>query len=36
MAKRLTLRISRVPWKHSGFNVHTGDPVPPEAKASLE
>jgi hypothetical protein len=23
-------------WKHSGFNVHSGDPVPPENKAELE
>ena len=23
-------------WKHSGFNVHTGEPVPPENKAELE
>jgi len=23
-------------WKHSGFNVHAGEPVPPEAKADLE
>jgi hypothetical protein len=23
-------------WKHSGFNVHAGDPVPPEHKAELE
>lgn len=23
-------------WKHSGFNVHAGDPVPPENKAELE
>ena len=23
-------------WKHSGFNVHHGDPVPPENKAELE
>ena len=23
-------------WKHSGFNVHAGNPVPPEAKADLE
>ncbi len=23
-------------WKHSGFNLHAGEPVPPEAKADLE
>ena len=23
-------------WKHSGFNVHAGEQVPPEAKADLE
>lgn len=23
-------------WKHSGFNVHSGEPVPPENKAQLE
>ena len=23
-------------WKHSGFNLHAGEPVPPEAKAGLE
>ena len=23
-------------WKHSGFNVHAGEQVPPEAKAELE
>ncbi|HEV2391728.1 MAG TPA: hypothetical protein VG146_05115 [Verrucomicrobiae bacterium] len=23
-------------WKHSGFNVHAGEPVPPEAKSKLE
>jgi Transposase zinc-binding domain/Putative transposase len=23
-------------WKHSGFNVHSGEPVPPENKAELE
>ena len=23
-------------WKHSGFNVHAGERVPPEAKADLE
>ena len=23
-------------WKHSGFNVHAGQAVPPEAKADLE
>jgi len=23
-------------WKHSGFNVHAGEPVPPENKAQLE
>ena len=23
-------------WKHSGFNVHAGEKVPPEAKADLE
>jgi Putative transposase len=23
-------------WKHSGFNLHVGQPVPPEAKADLE
>jgi hypothetical protein len=23
-------------WKHSGFNLHVGDPVPPENKADLE
>jgi hypothetical protein len=23
-------------WKHSGFNVHAGEAVPPEAKADLE
>ncbi len=24
------------PWKHSGFNVHHGESVPPENKALLE
>ena len=23
-------------WKHSGFNLHAGEQVPPEAKADLE
>ncbi|HWT83259.1 MAG TPA: transposase, partial [Candidatus Methylomirabilis sp.] len=23
-------------WKHSGFNLHAGEPVPPDAKADLE
>ena len=23
-------------WKHSGFNLHAGEPIPPEAKADLE
>ena len=23
-------------WKHSGFNLHAGERVPPEAKADLE
>jgi hypothetical protein len=23
-------------WKHSGFNMHAGEQVPPEAKAGLE
>jgi len=35
--KRLrALGYESLRWKHSGFNVHAGETVPPEAKADLE
>ena len=40
LVEQKLLPPERVPvlysWKHSGFNVHAGEPVPPEAKADLE
>ena len=40
LVEQKLLPPERVPvlysWKHSGFNVHAGEQVPPEAKADLE
>ncbi len=37
IAAFLTVRVQVfLSWKHSGFNLHSGEPVPPENKAQLE